>query len=172
MSLALRRLAVLGGEVMEVGADLVADLAEGGEAVFFGAGDGGGVREVVVEAVGVAGVDGAGLLGVVADGEDVVEGLVGELVDGFGAVAGKVDAKFGHDADGFRPDEGGSGPGAFDREDVAVVMTEEALGHLAAGGVRGAEDEDALVTHVGGEGVSCSSRGSSRRQAWWRGRRR
>lgn len=47
--------------------------------------------------------------------------------------------------DGFRPDVCLFGAGAGNREPVAGHVPEEALGHLAAGRVVGAEEQDTLL---------------------------
>ena len=63
-----------------------------------------------------------------------------------------VDADLGHHLDGQRVDLGGrGGPAAADGEAVAVVLPQEALGHLAPAGVAGAKHQHhRLAAFVGG----------------------
>ena len=63
----------MGREGLEVFAEFIADAAEEGEPFLFGALQRGGVFEVAVYGDGVAGKDRAAFLGVVADGQNVIE---------------------------------------------------------------------------------------------------
>src|ERR1035441_2875628 len=123
------------GEFGEAVGDLVADAAELGEAV--------GVFEAPVNAAPLEGEHGAAFFGVVAHGDYVVEGRAGEVVDVLGPVAADIDAEFRHHGDGFRPDTAGAGSGGVHLHAIAGHVAEQALRHLTAGGVAGAEDEDA-----------------------------
>lgn len=114
-------------------ADLIADGAEGvepGMLVSFG---GGGIGEGMVDHAGGGGEDGAHVAGVIANGDDPIEGLAGELIDVLGTVMGNIDADFREGGDRLGPHDAGLGAGAFDQEAIAEVMTEQAFGHLAAG---------------------------------------
>ena len=71
---------MFGDESLEPRTDGVAYLAE--YCWLITGGSSGGIDKVVVNALPGAPKDGAGFAGVVADGDDVVEGLSGELVDG------------------------------------------------------------------------------------------
>lgn len=107
-----------------------------------GTGKGIGIVEADVEALAdVATEDGAGLLGVAANGDDEVPGVGGELFDGFGISGAEVDSNFFHDDLGQRMHflggvdaRGRDGP--FRREGL-----EPTFGHLAAASVAGAENE-------------------------------
>src|SRR5688500_6363050 len=91
------------GERLDEGPDLVADAAVVAERRFLG---GGGLREFgrIVEAdvddLRAAGERGAALVGVAADGHDVFEADVLHLVHVLRVLAGDVDARLAHDADG------------------------------------------------------------------------
>src|SRR5207245_3942947 len=91
--------------------------------------------------------DGPMLGGGVADGDHCIEALAREFGNGFRAMRGDIDTDFAHGFDGKRTDADGSGPGAVDFKRVASEMPQEALGHLAAHGIAGAEDEDARLGH-------------------------
>jgi hypothetical protein len=82
-------------------------------------------------------------VGVAADGDDAVEVEAGEVGDGFGGVAGDIDAGFGHDADGGRIEAVFFNPGRAGFDAAGVERAGEAFGHLAAATVAGAEEEDA-----------------------------
>jgi hypothetical protein len=91
------------GEGLDEGADLVTYTAVGGERGFWRSGLG-GERGWVVEAdmdhAGLSGKDRAGFVGVGADGDDVVERDVEEVVDALGALLRDVDTCLGHYGDG------------------------------------------------------------------------
>lgn len=76
----VERSVVFTDELFEPGVDKVADLTEGDGLATTG--EGGGIGETVVDALAGAGEDGAGFASVVAHGDDVVELLAGEVVDG------------------------------------------------------------------------------------------
>jgi hypothetical protein len=89
------------------------------------------------------------LFGVVADSYHVIERLPGKLVDRFRSVRTDIDVDLPHRLDRLRPDEAGDGAGTVDIEAVAGNVPQKTLGHLAAGGVSGAEDEDAFsIGHI------------------------
>src|SRR5687767_724216 len=84
-------------------ADLVADSTVMGQGFVLGLRGLGELRRVVeadVDDLGSAGEDGAGFVGVAADGDDVVEWDVGDRVDMLGRLRRDVDAGLGHDLDG------------------------------------------------------------------------
>src|SRR5450759_3903903 len=66
--------------------DLVANPAEFGEAVRLVAGGGSGVFQAPVNPAGLGREHGATLWGVVADGDHIVEGLAGKVIDVLGPV--------------------------------------------------------------------------------------
>jgi len=88
------------------------------------------------------GKEGAGLAGMVADGDDRIEGDVAQLVKVFRAVAGDIDPGLGHDLDGDWVETMNFDPGGPDFDPVALEGPGPAFGHLAAAGVAGAEKED------------------------------
>lgn len=100
--------------------DLITHAAEDGELFFLGAGGVGGVVEGPVVAVHLAGEDGAGLVGVSADGDDGFHLVFEEQVHVLRVVAGGVDADLLQRADRERVDvSGGIRAGAFDAETIA-----------------------------------------------------
>src|ERR1035438_6224321 len=60
-------------------------------------------------------------------------------------MARNIEAQLPHHRDGFRPDAAWICAGAFHVEAIACVVTEQSLGHLAAGGIAGAQNEDARL---------------------------
>src|SRR5579862_4637327 len=82
----------------------------------------------------------------VAYGNDVIEVLPGELVDGFRAMPGNVNAELVHDSDRFRPHHAGPGARTLHFEAVPRVVPEQTFRHLAAGGISGAENEHAFLS--------------------------
>lgn len=128
---------------MEDKGDFVPHAAELLEDFFIGPGGVGGVVESPVIAVYLAGEHGAGLIGVAADGDDGIDLLPEEFVHVLGVVATDVDADFGHGGDGLRVNVASRLRAcALDVEDVPCGLAEDSLGHVAAAGVSGAEDED------------------------------
>ena len=116
-----------------------------GEPFLFRSLDGCRIVEAVMQRDGRAGQDRAGLASVIADREHEIERLVREFVHVLGAVAGDVDPELRHHGDGFRPHAARAGSGAENLEAIAGVVTQQAFRHLAAGGVSGAQNEDALL---------------------------
>ena len=132
-----------GGVGFENQFDLVAYAAEFGKDFGFGAGGMGRVGEAPVVAVYLAGVTRACLVGVAAHGDDGGDVAVEKGVHVFRSVGGEVDADFAHDLEGFGVNvAGGFGAGAVHGDEVAGGGAEDALGHVAAAGVAGAEDQD------------------------------
>src|ERR1035437_2215107 len=124
--------------------DLVANAAELGEAVRLVAGGGSGIFKAPVNPAGPRGEHGAALVGVVAHGDHIVEGLSGEVIDVLGPMGADIDAEFRQHGDGFGPHSAGVGPGGVYLHAVASHVAKQALGHLAAGRVAGEEDEDSV----------------------------
>ncbi len=91
------------------------------------------------------GKKGQSALGVVADGHDEIELLVDELVDLLGAVAADIDADLGHDQNAPRRTWPGSVPAENGLETVAVQGVDQPLGHLGAGRVVRADEQDAFL---------------------------
>ena len=85
------------------------------------------VFKILVNRHGPAREDRAAFLGIVTDGENVVERLAGELVYALRAVARNVDAQLVHDSDGFRPNVTWLGSGAEYLEAVPRVVPQTGL---------------------------------------------
>ena len=126
-------------------ADFIADAGVVGEC-FLGSGGGLGECGRIVEAdvndFGLAGKNGTSFVGVSADGDDVVEGDMGEGIDVLGGVLGDVDAGFGHGFGGEGIEDVGFDAGGPGVDDVGLEVAGPAFGHLGAAGVSGAEEED------------------------------
>jgi len=118
------------GEILP---DFVTDASENGESLFMGALERGRVFEVAVNRYGVAWEDGAAFLGIVTNGENVVERLAGELVDAFRAMARDVDAQLSHGRDRFRSNLARLDPGAENLEAISRIVPQQAFSHLASG---------------------------------------
>ena len=110
--------------------DCVADAAVGGELFGGGAGCFAGVVEGSVEALARAGENGAGFVGVVADGDDGGEWFAEVALEGFGFLRGDVDAEFGHGLDRQGAHAGCFGPGAQCGEAVAAEVSQQPFRHL------------------------------------------
>ena len=122
--------------VGEHAADVVAHLLEGVPNFRLAPLDLCRVGEWPVMAVRLAAVGGAGMVGVVANGDDSLDVALEKLVHVLGRVCGNIDADVGQGADG----EGMDGTGALDIEQIAGDVAEDAFGHVGATGVAGAED--------------------------------
>lgn len=111
----------------------------------------GGVVKTPVDPLGRAGEDRTRLVGVIADGNYVVELGIEEFVEAFRPVAGNVDPDLGHRRDRLRTDKTGDGTGTFDLETVAGNIAKKPFGHLAACGISRAKDKDSF--HKKGKSV-------------------
>ena len=87
--------------------------------------------------------DRAGLTGPIADRDDVVEGLSGELIDGLAASRRPVHPGVGEGPDRVWVHALGLGAGREDLEVTPTDPTEHGLGDLAARAVAGAHEEHA-----------------------------
>jgi hypothetical protein len=116
------------------------------------------IVEVFVNHDGLAGKEWAAFLGVVTEGQNIVERLAGEFVHALGAMARNVDAQFAHNGDRFGSNMARLGPGAEYLETVSCVVTQKAFGHLAPGCISRAEDEDSLLIGHGYFPVECAGR--------------
>lgn len=127
-----------------------------GAALFFGGGVG-GVGHAPVGDDGLAGPDGAGFFGVVAEGDDEVKVNVVEFVPGFAACGGGVDAEILlEDGEGHGVGLAfGRGSGADGVEAAGEVPAGDEFGEDAAGGIAGAEEEESVgaVHGVSGWGL-------------------
>jgi hypothetical protein len=79
-------------------------------------------------------------LSVVANSEDVIEGLVFEFLYVFRSVTGDVDAELFHDGDRFRPHMPRSCTRTLKLEAISRVMSQQSFSHLASGGIDGARE--------------------------------
>jgi hypothetical protein len=79
------------------------------------------------------------------DSHRQVELPASKLGQALGPLARYVHAPLGHRPDGERVNPGRLGSGAFDLVTIAVKVAQEPFGHLGAGRVIGADEEDAGV---------------------------
>src|SRR4030095_13294853 len=93
------------------------------------------VVEADVHTPRLPGEDGAGLVRVVADGDDVIERHVLQLIHVLGALLRDVHARFGHCADGETIHPVRLHTGAEGVDHIAPQRPGEPLGHLAATGI-------------------------------------
>lgn len=100
--------------------------------MFVGAFDRSGIVEAPVNLFRAGGESGATSLGVVANGDYVVEALARKFVNAFRSLARNVHAELLHDGNSLRPHLRGSGSGAEYIEAIAGVVPQQAFGHLAA----------------------------------------
>ncbi len=89
----------------------------------------------------------AGFASVVADGNNVIEGLPVEFVDVFRAMLSNVDPDLLHHGDGFGAHEAWFCARAFNVEFRTGIMSQKSFSHLASGGIAGAEDQHSLLSH-------------------------
>ena len=133
------------GEGLDEGADLVTYTAVGGECHLGGSGLGGEegwVVEADMDHAGLSRKERAGFVGVGADGDDVVEGDVEEIIDALGTLLRDIDADLGHHGDGVGVEAVRFNAGGIGVDSVALQGTRPALSHLAATGVSGAKKEE------------------------------
>ena len=81
-------------------------------------------------------------VGVATDGHHVIEINVLEGIDMLGFVLRDIDAGFGHDFDGVGIEAMSFDAGGVRFDLIAFELAGKSLGHLAAAGVAGAEEED------------------------------
>src|SRR5271157_2374325 len=112
--------------------ELAAHPAEFRELLLFRALHSGGVIEAPMDALRGGGKDGATLLGVVADGNHVIEILPHELIHGFRPLARNIDPDFMHGGNGFRAHVAGFCAGARDLERSASIVPKQSFRHLAS----------------------------------------
>jgi hypothetical protein len=131
------------GPILKVLANLVAYPAKDSQSLRFSAREACGIIERVMNRDGSRKIW-AAFLRVIANCEDVVEGLALKLVNMLGAMAGDVDAKFSHDCDRLRTNVAWFCSGAGDFESVAGVVAQETFRHLASSGVSRAKNQDSF----------------------------
>jgi hypothetical protein len=78
------------------------------------------------------GKDGAILLGVITDGNHIIETLTSELVHGFRPVARDIDPNFMHCGNGLRAHVTGFGAGARNLKRRSPIVSKQAFRHLAS----------------------------------------
>jgi hypothetical protein len=78
----------------------------------------------------------------VADGDDIIEQDVLEIIDMFGAMAGNIHTCLSHDADSIGIKAVGFDPGRVGFDEVGLEGARPAFGHLAAAGIAGAQEQD------------------------------
>lgn len=125
------------------GANFVPDAGVMGEGFGFCRsvlGELGRVVKPVVQYGGPSGKAGAGLLGVAAEGDDIVKIEVREFLKGFGGLPGDIHSGVGHGADGKGIEAVLDDACALGVDDRGLEVPCKALGHLAAAGVAGAEE--------------------------------
>ena len=102
-----------------------------------------------MNAFGEPGEQRATLVRVVADRDHIVEVLTGERIQRLGRVPADVDPELAHRLDRQRLHTRFLSSGAEDFEPVAGHVTQQSLGHLAAGRVVRAEEENAFCGFAG-----------------------
>ena len=93
----------------------------------------------------------AGLVGLVAHGDDRIESLIEVAVQRFAFLGRDVDAQLRHGADRQRPNLRCLGARRMDLESIAAQGSQQAFGHLTAGRIMGAQKQNPdrlrLVNH-------------------------
>jgi hypothetical protein len=108
----------------EVAPQLFPYAAEKGEPFLFGAFKRCRIFEVPMNHDSFARKNRAALFRVIANGQNVIEGLADELVNALRTVARDVDSQLSHDGDCFRSNMARFGPGAEDFEAIAGIMAQ------------------------------------------------
>lgn len=85
------------------------------------------------------------LIGMIADGDDVIEIIAQEFFKGLGSLVRNVDAKLAHHRDGLGSNKSRIRAGAENFKAVASEGSEQSFRHLATSGIAGAKEEDALT---------------------------
>ena len=75
---------------------------------------------------------GATFLGVVTNGNHIIECLPRKLIDRFGTVTGNIDSDLAHDGDGFRAYMAWFCAGAFNLICRPSIVPKQAFRHLAS----------------------------------------
>lgn len=132
-----------GQEIAEPGGELVGGPLEGRALFLLVAGHRGRIGDAPVDPLRIAGEDGAGFAGVVADRHHVVEALPPELVHVLGAMLTDVEAAFRHLADCHRMDPRHFRACARGLHPVPADLPEDGFRHLRPGAVVRAQEEDA-----------------------------
>lgn len=96
----------------------------------------------------------AGGRGAVANGHDEVEVQVGDVCDGLRRLSGHIHAAFAHDRNGARIDGVRRGASRKRFDAITQQMPGPGLGHLAAAGIAGADEQDTLA-RLGHDETAC-----------------
>jgi len=122
--------------------DCVADGTEGGEFFVVGSFSCGGVWKTPMKMLEGARKDWTMLFGVVAYGDDVLDGRTEILGGVFRCLTGDVDADLMHYFDGERIHSLGGNACTQHLQAIVRTMAKISLCHLAAGGIAGAKKQD------------------------------
>ncbi len=113
-----------GDEVAHPVLDLIPDASKEGEGLIGGQHSRSRrILEALVDLLGVTRKDGATLLRVIADGDDVVERLPNEELDGLRPVTGHIDPNLAHHLDRLRADAPWPHPSTLDLEEISSLVT-------------------------------------------------
>jgi hypothetical protein len=124
-------------------AHFVSDSAEAFQYFLIAAGGFGRVKKWPVVAVHLAGENWTGLIRIATDRNDSVHALVQKFLQVLRAMRGNINSNFRHNLDGERVDmTGGIRAGALDIRQIAQRRAQNALTHVAATGVAGAQYQD------------------------------
>jgi hypothetical protein len=129
--------------------DLIADSAKCGEPFLFRSLRRRGIFERPMQPLDGDGKDGARFPRRIADGDQEIGRIPEEFIDGFGALAGDVDASLRHDGNCFRTDATRLRAGREDCDAIAGMVAEKTFGHLTPRRISGAEDEEPLHAALG-----------------------
>jgi hypothetical protein len=83
---------------------------------------------------------------VIANSQDVVELLIGELGHRLRVVTGNIDSNLPHCLNGLGANLSGMRSSTGDLESISCIMPEQTFRHLAARGIARTENQDALFT--------------------------
>ena len=117
-------------ELPQIAAQLVSHTPEQSEPLFFGAGKGRRILEIVMQFLRIAKVHRASFAGVVANSNNVVELLCSKFFDVLRTMSPNINADFVHYGNRFRAHEAGFRARAFYFEALSVIMPQETFGHL------------------------------------------
>lgn len=133
----------------EVFADLIANSSENGNRRFvIGSSDGRRVFKIMVDTHGASRKHRTSFVRAIAYGYDEIELPASEFINRFRTMPGNVDADLGHRFDRLGTNLRRLDTGAFDLKSIAGYVTQNSFSHLAAGGVSGAENQNAFfVAH-------------------------
>jgi len=129
--------------LLELFTNLIAHAAEGGVDFLLTSGGFGGILKGPVVFLGLAGEEGAFLIGIAAHGDDGVHVLLQKIIQVLGGVPVDINADLGHDLNGHGVHvTGGVGAGTGYDGAIPYCGAQDALGKVAAATIAGAKDED------------------------------